>query len=718
MKTRVLSAARLALSPGLLLLLLALLLTALAARAQNVGIGTTAPTQKLDVDGNLRLRGLSGSGLRLPQVQADGTITVGSTSLFNSSANVATPVDTLNVSVGNGDQVFRPVVAGGRLYVPTGGQLRIYDAQLPPSGAPPALKLLGALNLPEAFYVTVTTVNGRLLAVTSDFTNNAFHVVDVTDPTAPKLLSSTSNASEDGQAAAILSKDNIVFISSAASLSGARLAVWDIGNPTAPVRLASVPVGGTDRMVLSPGGNILYVADNEDLVLRILNVSYAASPTVLGTLPLNFFAGGIALNGTTLYMTDSRSLRSFDVANPAAPRPLASVPGVGDDLAIGSNSGLVVDPSGGQLLSFDLTNPLAPVLRGAVPAPSQRKGPYEFPGNVATDGTYAYVSINFGGRVEMYTLGGTPRVVVVGLDGSLGSVPAPAQPVPSLSLSGQTLSIGGGNSVTLPAATGDNLGNHLATQNLNLAGFRLVGGSAAAPGTLGLNVSSAGNVGLGLPPGGLPLSPLHVYSGSSFDVARLESNSVGPHLQFTKTNGGTGVVDYIGTDYAGFRAGALELRGATSVQISGDGDPSNPDLVVAASGNVGIGTGTTAPAARLDVNGAARVRSVLSPTTGSHSLLPAAYGAVGGQAASLSGTDNYTVTRVPGQAAGAYRLTFSSASGLSALDLTNTAVTTTLFGTTPGVITYRPGTGYLDVFTFSLSGAATDRGFSFNLFLP
>jgi hypothetical protein len=109
--------------------------------------------------------------------------------------------------------------------VPTGGQLRIFDAQRPTSGGPPTLKLLGAIDLPEAFFVTVTTVNGRLLAVTSDFTNNAFHVVDVTTPAAPKLLSSTSNASEDGQTAAILSRDNIVFISSASSISGARLAI-------------------------------------------------------------------------------------------------------------------------------------------------------------------------------------------------------------------------------------------------------------------------------------------------------------------------------------------------------------------------------------------------------------------------------------------------------------------------------------------------------------
>jgi hypothetical protein len=136
MKTRVLSAARHTLSPGLLLLLLALL-TAPAARAQNVGIGTTAPTQKLDVDGNLRLRGLSGSGLRLPQVQADGTLTVGSMSLFNSSATIATPVDTLSVSVGNGDQVFRPVLTGAASTCPPVGSYGFSTRNGPPPAGRP-----------------------------------------------------------------------------------------------------------------------------------------------------------------------------------------------------------------------------------------------------------------------------------------------------------------------------------------------------------------------------------------------------------------------------------------------------------------------------------------------------------------------------------------------------------------------------------------------------
>ncbi len=68
------------------------------------------------------------------------------------------------------------------------------------------------------------------------------------------------------------------------------------------------------------------------------------------------------------------------------------------------------------------------------------------------------------------------------------SVTLPSQ---QLSLSGSTLSLTNGGSVALPQGA-DNLGNHTATQNLNLAGYQLVSGGSA-----GLSITNAGSVGVG-----------------------------------------------------------------------------------------------------------------------------------------------------------------------------------------------------------------------------
>ena len=695
-------------SPARRLLAAALLLFPLAARAQNVGIGTTQPTQKLDVDGNLRLRGLSGSGLRLPQVQPDGTLTVGSNSLFTSSVTSLTTLDTVRTDNIRSGRVFQPALANGRLYVPAENTLRIYNVQTP--GRP---VLLGAVR-GEFSGVAISTVGGRTLASAFDFIANTLQVFDVTNPAAPALLSTTADAADVGQPGAIVSSGNLLFIPSAQPVSpaNARLTIWDISNPASPVRRSLPAVGATDQVAVS--GTTLYVGDNDNNLLRILDVSNPTSPVQLSATPVTVYIMGVAVAGTTAYVSGyGGTLHSYDVSTPITPHLLATVPGGGGALAVAGTVAVVADPDNNAVQVFDVSNPAAPVRRGTAPAPfTSLFPPYEYPRTVNTDGSTAFVGIDSGGRVEAFALNTTPpRSVVVGSDGSLGTVAATAQP--TLSLSGQTLSISGGNSVTLP---GDNLGNHIATQNLNLASYQVVGGTASAPGTSGLSVTSVGNVGIGLG-SAAAASRLQVYS-PTFDAARLEAGAVGPHLQLTKTGAGSAVVDYIGTDYGTFRAGALELRGVSSVQISGDGDPSSPDVVVAANGNVGIGTGTTAPTARLDVNGAARATAVRSPATGNHNLLPVAYGSVGSGANIFGSTDNFSVSRVPGVPAGAYRLTFSSASGLSNTVLSTSVVTAVLFGSTAGFITYTTGTGTIDVYTFGTNGAAVDRGFSFSIFLP
>jgi len=172
---------------------------------------------------------------------------------------------------------------------------------------------------------------------------------------------------------------------------------------------------------------------------------------------------------------------------------------------------------------------------------------------------------------------------------------------------------------------GDNLGNHTATQNLNLATYQLVGNG----GSTGLTISSTGNVGIGTAAADPITQKLDVRGN-----VRLGDNA----------NGGTGAgqaLEWVGpgvnTDPVGLYRyntanDASELRvvvgdvadandkfvvGRMPGTNAEGGIPTGsftPNFTVRADGNVGVGTG--APTSTLQVNGsvAASIRTLSSGT--------------------------------------------------------------------------------------------------------
>lgn len=139
----------------------------------------------------------------------------------------------------------------------------------------------------------------------------------------------------------------------------------------------------------------------------------------------------------------------------------------------------------------------------------------------------------------------------------------------------------------LPLQTqGDNLGNHTATQNLNLGTRQLVGGTAANPGTVGLSLIAAGTarirgIALPTPDDRLILDDGHlrvggfVWRNASFD-------------RFVKFGDGSFVsIGEAGQD--------------DTMQLTANRFTLGP-------GSVGIGT---VPTARLDVDGTTRLRGDL-----------------------------------------------------------------------------------------------------------
>ena len=133
----------------------------------------------------------------------------------------------------------------------------------------------------------------------------------------------------------------------------------------------------------------------------------------------------------------------------------------------------------------------------------------EGPGNVGIGtGTTA--------PAQKLTVGGQVYSTTGGFRFPDNTVQTTAAAPQTLTLMGQNLSISGGNAVTLPLGA-DNLGNHTATQNLNLGTNQLVGNG----GTAGLAVDAAGDVGIGT------TSPA---ASAALDVASTQKGVLIPRL--------------------------------------------------------------------------------------------------------------------------------------------------------------------------------------------
>ncbi len=243
------------------------------------------------------------------------------------------------------------------------------------------------------------------------------------------------------------------------------------------------------------------------------------------------------------------------------------------------------------------------------PAPSQK---LEVAGGIKFTGTGNVLTFPDGSTQATATLTGPAGATgpagpqgTTGATGSTGTTGAtgPQGPAGATGTQGTTGPAGptgpqGAAGTAGTNGTADNLGNHTATQNLNLTNKLLVGGTAASPGTSGLAVDASGNVAIG----GNSTATGAVQAGTTVavDAANGNTGTAANFLRFGATGSGEGIGS---KRSSGGNQSGLDFYTSFTNRLS-----------ITNGGNVGIGTPT--PGVVLDVASGGGTQLNLTNTSG------------------------------------------------------------------------------------------------------
>jgi len=640
----------------------------------NVGIGTTAPTQKLDVDGNVRVRGLGGSGTRLPTVGPDGTL--GVSDPYNATATVPSAFLTATSSVGTGDNPTSVAVSGTMAYVVNNGSntLQVFDISNPAS-----LALLGSVTVGNGnFGPAGVAVSGTRAYVVNVF-SNTLQVYDVSNPASPTLRGSAGTGNNPVGVAVSGTTAYVVN-------NGSTLQVFDVSNPASPTLRGSAGTGSNPNSV-AVSGTTAYVTNDGSSTLQVFDVSNPASPTLRGSASTGNNPTSVAVSGTTAYVANygSSTLQVFDASNPASPALLGSV-GTGNhptSVAVSGTTAYVANYSN-TLQVFDVRIPASPALLGSA-------GTNNGPISVAVSGTTACVVNNNSNTLQAFSSTPPPRAVAVNPDGTLGSVALPSasdfirnttspQANSNFNVSGAG-TVGGafaagsasvtgnatvGGSLALRNSTSEKYNWSLTSSGLNLSESNVASGRLFVQdgGNVGLGTTTpsqklevAGNVkitgsgnGLLFPDGTVQKTkPVLSISGQSLTINGPDGNTVtlptntgptgatGPQGPTgatgaqgpTGATGATGPAGPAGTNASVTASNGVSLAsgtvklGGTALTAATDVPLAGNTLTFSGTGNVGLGTAAAADpiTQKLDVRGNVRLGDNANGGTGAGQAL-------------------------------------------------------------------------------------------------
>ena len=205
------------------------------------------------------------------------------------------------------------------------------------------------------------------------------------------------------------------------------LAGYDVSNPSAPVRVVSLPLPGViEKIAIDAGRSLLYAAARDAGVV-VFDISNPAMPVEVLVINTPGSALGVTFHNNLLFIADgSAGLRVLDVTNPAAPTFVSALPSTGfiNDIAVQTNGNYVyVSGTDFVLQNVKVSIPTAPVVFGTYAGGTFGSASVAMTGNTAYTGSssiFGVSTLDVTDRSNPVVLGGyglATNVVSLTLDG-------------------------------------------------------------------------------------------------------------------------------------------------------------------------------------------------------------------------------------------------------------------------------------------------------------